>query len=64
MRPHESSNMRIYGATHATYTKNGVIETITLKIIIKIILPPFQNACRFDFSKFISFVTYLDICYI
>ena len=28
------------------------------------LLPPFQNVGRFDFSRFIYFAMYLDICYI
>ena len=28
------------------------------------VLPPFQNVGRFDFSRFIYFAMYLDICYI
>ena len=28
------------------------------------VFPPFQNVGRFDFSRFIYFAMYLDICYI
>ena len=29
-----------------------------------VVFPPFQNICRFDFSRFIYFAMYLDICHI
>jgi len=49
----------IYPSAKPIIKRNAILLTLE-----SMLLPPFQNVGRFDFSRFIYFAVYLDICYI
>ena len=60
--------MRMWNVAHLCHQDYGLWFHINSSIYLlinaktSILLPPFQNVDRFDFSKFIYFAMYLDIC--
>ena len=55
-------NFSVYGKDFAQCLEN--MEKVLKRCQETHLLPLFQNVGRFDFSRFIYFAMYLDICYI